>query len=602
MAATDDELLLESASLIETSDEGSYVAHDSLAGLPVYTTIHRIRLVVREMIDDPYTIEQLQDIRMNALIVRPLVGKLYDPKDLSIVYCLLVNRTQFLHERSFQSHLQTVSDARANLCELAACRILRRFDDESRGSDAGLLLLANILVAGLDPFQNAPSSQKRLPFGRKLTALEVAILSDSKIFLLSSSCQKVIDAVYQGQITYTPLSSMDILPDRYKTRPIALYNPRKAPLLNHYRLIVPRLRGMIEACQFIILLVLYILTMVRRKGSEVTVEEMIFWTYASGWILEEFAAIVEHGWQVHMQNLWSFLDLIFITIFLAYFAVRSCALAVPRIDQATSTSAFAILSLAAPILLPRLAFTLMPDNMLFIALRAMMRDFTVLTLLAVWCFAGFFISMKWLLHLHLDPQDAADPPSSATISKWMLWIWFGLDGTGIERSVDFHTTLGPALMIAFAFLGNTLFLTILVAKLTNTFSQIAGNADAEIQFRRAVLTFEGVKSDAIFGYPPPFNILALLFLLPLKLVLSSRQFHSVNVAATRIVNMPLLLIISLYERQRPLWSGAEPRRPSRWRALWSWTYTGLFPHGEIYAMFGEDSSVCSAHEGGVEGF
>jgi hypothetical protein len=41
MAATDDELLLESASLIETSDEGSYVAHDSLAGLPVYNTIHR---------------------------------------------------------------------------------------------------------------------------------------------------------------------------------------------------------------------------------------------------------------------------------------------------------------------------------------------------------------------------------------------------------------------------------------------------------------------------------------------------------------------------------------------------------------------------------
>jgi hypothetical protein len=34
--------------------------------------------------DDPYTIEQLQDIRMNALIVRPMVDKLYDPKDLSI--------------------------------------------------------------------------------------------------------------------------------------------------------------------------------------------------------------------------------------------------------------------------------------------------------------------------------------------------------------------------------------------------------------------------------------------------------------------------------------------------------------------------------------
>ncbi len=38
----------------------------------------------------------------------------------------------------------------------------------------------------------------------------------------------------------------------------------------------------------------------------------------------------------------------------------------------------------------------------------------------------------------------------------MLWIWFGLDGTGVQRSVEMHWLLGPALMIMFAFLGNTL--------------------------------------------------------------------------------------------------------------------------------------------------
>jgi hypothetical protein len=71
-------------------------------------------------------------------------------------------------------------------------------------------------------------------------------------------------------------------------------------------------------------------------------------------------------------------------------------------------------------------------------------------------------------------------------------------------------------MVAFAFLGNTLFLTILVSMLSTTFSTIVSNATAEIQFRRAVLTLEGVKSDAIFAYQPPFNMLALLILLPLK--------------------------------------------------------------------------------------
>ena len=54
-------------------------------------------------------------------------------------------------------------------------------------------------------------------------------------------------------------------------------------------------------------------------------------------------------------------------------------------------------------------------------------------------------------------------------------------------------------MVSFAFLGNTLFLTILVSMLSNTFASIVKNATAEIAFRRTVLTFEGVKSDAIFG-------------------------------------------------------------------------------------------------------
>ncbi|KAL4939588.1 hypothetical protein BDV06DRAFT_224860 [Aspergillus oleicola] len=192
--------------------------------------------------------------------------------------------------------------------------------------------------------------------------------------------------------------------------------------------------------------------------------------------------------------------------------------------------------------------------------------------------------MKWLLDIENHNED----PGSATISKWMLWIWFGLDGTGIEQSVSFHTILGPTLMITFAFLGNTLFLTILVAMLTNTFSKIAANASEEVQFRRAVLTFEGVKSDAIFAYWPPLNILALVILFPLRFLLSPRRFHSVNVAATRILNAPLLLAISTYERYQKGYP-SQPHCRSRSTSLWGWTFTGLFPHEAIHAVFHVES-------------
>ena len=165
-------------------------------------------------------------------------------------------------------------------------------------------------------------------------------------------------------------------------------------------------------------------------------------------------------------------------------------------------------------------------------------------------------------------------------------------------------------MVLFAFLGNTLFLTILVAMLSNTYTNLAQNATAEIQFRRAVLTFEGVKSDALFAYRPPLNVLAVVILLPLKFVLSPRwfvyqcikaspnlrhsltllpfyiRFHKINVFMVRVHNAPILLLVSLYER-RYLWRRASmlspPMRHS-WLAVWE----RFGAHGDLSAVFDAD--------------
>lgn len=564
-------------------DEGP-CAPNPYADLPVYTTIHRVRHEVINSIDDPYSIEQLRAPRINVAIVRPLVSRLWDGKDVSIIYCLLVNKLQFLREQAFEAH-QTINTTRAVLCELVALKMLRRFDEEHPGRE-GLLLLANILVAGFEPFQNAPQDikpvhsyatswkvRKRGSRIGKSTVLEIAIVSGSKIFLSAPACQKVMEAIYLGRIVYTPSSFIDIIPDHYKNKPITLYHPKRAPRLNQYRLMVPRTRNALDICQFLTLLVLYILTMQHRQSDTFTTYELVFCVYATGWALDEFASILEHGWQCYTQNLWAFLDFIFIVVYTVYLVLRVHNLATG--DIRSGIPALDILSAGAPVLIPRLAFNLLSENMLFVSLRAMMADFTVLTLLAVWCFAGFLLSMMWL-------GEGGHPP--ITISKWMLWVWFGLDGTGIQRSVDFHWLIGPTLMVTFAFLGNTLFLTILVSMLSSTFSKIANNATAEIQFRRAVLTFEGVKSDAIFAYQPPFNILALCILLPLKLILTPRWFHKINVAAVRTVNAPLLLLLSVFER-RHLWS-TKPLtlKPT----LNFWHLSRFSVHADIQAVFDSD--------------
>ena len=254
---------------------------------------------------------------------------------------------------------------------------------------------------------------------RKLTSLEVAIISESKSFLASTACKKVVDAIYLGRLVYTPSSFIDIIPDHWKYKPISLYDPRRAPWLNQYRLIVPRTRNAIEVGQFVILLFLYVVVMSRRERKEridFTVWEFVFDIYAVGWVcacrlfsnkqttdsslqvLDQIASVLEHGWKVYSQNLWSFLDATFTSIFAVYFVIRMHALTLLDQERAIilSRTALDILSCGAPILIPRLAFNIMSENMLFVSLRAMMSDFLTLSALAVWCFAGFLLSMKWL--------------------------------------------------------------------------------------------------------------------------------------------------------------------------------------------------------------
>jgi hypothetical protein len=279
----------------------------------VYENIHRIRQDVIDSIDDPYSLDQLRAPRMNITIVRPLVDEYYASQDLSMIYCLLVNRSQFIREHASAAHHQTINLTRALLCEIVAERVLRRYNEHNPGP-RGLLKLATILIAGFDPFQNAPEallddansdhdihffmrdSQWKSSGEGKLTALEVAIVSESKSFLASAACQKVVDAIYKGSVVYSPTSFIDILPDRWKKRPVSLYDPRRGPILNQYRLMVPRTRTYVELVYFVVLLGLFLSVMIHRQSREwddmtLGLVEVVFMVYGSGWVGQTISCV-----------------------------------------------------------------------------------------------------------------------------------------------------------------------------------------------------------------------------------------------------------------------------------------------------------------------
>jgi hypothetical protein len=85
---------------------------------------------------------------------------------------------------------------------------------------------------------------------------------------------------------------------------------------------------------------------------------------------------------VYTQNLWSFLDVTFAGVYWVYLILRIYGLYTHSLVP--GQQALDVLAMGAPVLIPRLAFNLMSGNLLFLSLRSMMSDFTVLTILAAW--------------------------------------------------------------------------------------------------------------------------------------------------------------------------------------------------------------------------
>lgn len=81
--------------------------------------------------------------------------------------------------------------------------------------------------------------------------------------------------------------------------------------------------------------------------------------------MDELATTNENGWTIYFANTWNAFDIAFIGLFFVYLVLRIVGLATRRED--TSALAFDLLSIGASILLPRLCFFFIKDNVLIIS-------------------------------------------------------------------------------------------------------------------------------------------------------------------------------------------------------------------------------------------
>ncbi|KAG1718614.1 hypothetical protein EDD22DRAFT_941773 [Suillus occidentalis] len=443
-------------------------------------------------------------------------------RNMATVYACMVVRSYFLAQSGSDLAHAGVMYSRATLCEIMALKLSSHFASNK-------IQLVAVLTTLWCPLAGAPDDvieEVKDSIGGEdeyvddpQCAIEMAIATKAKTFLASAIVQSVVTDMYNGRIIVSTAGNRSMVPDNYKQRAIMLYDPRTAPTLDHYRLRVPRYSAILHFVNIAILLVVFLACIWTQDVSHVTLWESVFLVFAIAFTLQEYTASKEYGWasqymfscHILIPDIWNVFDTSFVIIFLGYLVLRAKGL---WDDNAKiSQLAFDLLACGCCVLAPR-------------ALRAMIAEFIFFIGVAAVCFSGILLTLYTL---------ASGTWTIRNIAWLMVQIWFGSTYLSFGQAKSFHPVFGPILMTCFAALSGTLLLTSAFLLLMITGSLL------KFLFQCTISTIQGVKSDALFSYQPPFNILAFLHTF-------SPLLHSANVFLIRLTSFPVLIAIAMYER------------------------------------------------------
>lgn len=547
-----------------STERFSLTPNFSIDALPVYDIIHAIRSLIADRCETTLTWDQLRSPQVSQFLVKPIQQQIMsDHFSRATLYALIANCLQFDKEISTNPGNSGASQTRAMVSELLAIKLLREYTTREL-IDA--LSYEFYPLQGQDPsiaWNTGPNGKRPVGTAR-ISCLEVAIRAQAKRFLAHPLVVQQLEAIWAGTIVFH--SAADHLHRRilsstgdmnYGTstdpngvqmnfpanpslrRSVTLYNPRDASLFKLSRLRVPRYRQFLSTLSFAVLLGLF-LAVLQERSRPITSLEIVFWFWSAGFMLDEVVGFNEQGFGLYLMSFWNLFDLGILLLLFCYCCLRvyGAFLTFPR-NQQVANQAYDVLAANAVLLFPRL-FSVLDHyryfSQLLIAFRIMASDLIAVFVLIVIACSGFFVAF-------LSFGSENDPNAVAyglfqmlmgfTPTAWSMW--------------DEYNLLGRTILTVFLFICHFVVVTILITVLTNSFMRIVQNANQEHQFVFAVNTISMVKSDALFSYVAPTNVIAWL-VTPFRFVIPFRQFIRLNRTIIKVTHAPILFTICFYEK------------------------------------------------------
>ncbi|KAF2671919.1 hypothetical protein BT63DRAFT_183694 [Microthyrium microscopicum] len=549
--------------------------------IPVYHLQHTIRILIVRKVETTLSWDQLRTPQISQFLVKPLQQEIRaDHYTKATLYALLANCLQFQKEGQLNPGTVGVSSTRALMCELLAMRLMREFSTRE---------LIDVLFYDFDPLQGLPN---RLAASRsrgtkyslaRLSTVEIAIRAHAKRFLAHPLVVQQFEAVWAGTIVfhsiadtlhrqprsqptyirnqygatssqpaYRAVTYEDAMlnksksiasPDMLIRKTVTLYDPSDASLFKLSRLRVPRYRQFFSTLSFAVMLGLF-LAVLAQRSLDITALELVFWFWSAGYMLDEVVGFSEQGFGLYIISVWNSFDIGILLLFITYYILRLYGILMPDVQKKHIASmAYDVLASTAILLFPRL-FSVLDHyryfSQLLIAFRMMAVDLAAVLILIVISCSGFFVAFT------LSFNDIDKPFNASSAAYALFQILMGFTPAAWEVWGGYNI-LGKTILAIFLIICHFLIVTILITVLTNSFLAVVQNANEEHQFLFAVNTISMVKSDALFSYVPPTNILGWV-LSPLRFVLPFKRFVRFNRTMIKMTHVPILFGIFLYER------------------------------------------------------
>ena len=557
--------------------------------IPIYNLTHAIRLLIVQRCETTLSWDQLRSPQVSQFLVKPIQQVIMSSHfTRATIFVLIANCLQFHKEAQMHPANSGVSKARGIICELLAVRLLKEYTtreliDALNYEFDPLQGLNSNNTASTTPGIDTPLLTKSKYFARaaRISTVEVAIRAQAKKFLSHPVVVQQLEAIWAGTIAFQSAAdelhrrkvkaayveqghgtvdrssffanmgwkfslsrksySNDAPGNLTVKRAVTLYDPREATPFKLSRLRVPRYRAIFTTISFAIMLGLFLAVLI-EKSLSISFLEVLFWFWSAGYMLDEVVGFTVQGFGLYFMSFWNAFDIGILMLFVAYYVLRLIGI-LTSITQShyIASMAYDVLAATAVLLFPRL-FSVLDHykyfSQLLIAFRMMAMDLIAVLVLIIIACSGFLVAFT--LSFGDDEFDAAAAAYALfqmlmgfTPAAWEVW--------------DSYNPLGKAILVLFLFICHFLVVTILITVLTNSFMAVVANANEEHQFLFAINTISMVKSDALFSYMPPTNIIGWL-LIPTRYFIPFRQFVKLNRIVIKITHLPILFLIFFYER------------------------------------------------------